>query len=71
MKAGNPAIGGFETAPIRFPIPENIFPDTKIMFLGQLRSKLWQKNGKNDHFWWFFWKKRFQKFPIFFRKLYP
>ena len=32
--------GGFEIAPIRFPMPENILVDTKIMFLSQLDDQL-------------------------------
>jgi hypothetical protein len=35
---------GYEIAPIRFPMSENIFEDTKIMFLDQLSGNLSQKN---------------------------
>ena len=73
-KFGNPVIrylatllsGGFEIAPIRFPMLENILVDTKIMFLSQLSDKLWRKTEKMIIFGCFFeifflfWQK-FQK----------
>ena len=53
-KFGNPAIrnlatllsSGFEIAPIRFPMSENIFVDIKIMFICQLGDKLCRKHKK-------------------------
>ena len=41
-------------APIRFPMPDNILVDTKIMFLNQLSDKLWRKTEKMIIFWCFF-----------------
>ena len=69
-KFGNPVIrnlatllsGGFEIAPIRFPMPENILVDTKIMFLSQLSDKLWRKTEKMIIFGGFF--------EIFFSKIF-
>ena len=46
--------GGFEIAPIRFPMPENQLVDTKIMFLSQLSDKLWRKTEKMIIFGCFF-----------------
>merc|ERR1712055_51424 len=73
-KFGNPVIrnlatllsGGFEIAPIRFPMTENILVDTKIMFLSQLSDKLWRKTEKMIIFGCFFEKiflfgQKFQK----------
>ena len=45
---------GFKIAPIRFPMPENILVDTKIMFLSQLSDKLWRKTEKMIIFGGFF-----------------
>jgi len=68
--SGNPAIpnvatllsGGFEIAPIRFPMSENIFVDTKIMFICQLGDKLCRKTQKMIIFGGFLPKKFFYNF---------
>ena len=56
MLSGNSIILVFEITPIRYPIPDNMLVDTKIMFLSQLGDKLWRKTEKMIIFGSFFQK---------------